>query len=133
MPLPLDLVLYNRVVRDAKKRFTVWPSAYASGWVVKTYKERGGKYMSEQRTDSTNLARWFREHWVDACTYIKTGTLVPCGARERGTAYCRPTKRITNATPVTLYEMSTQDIRKRCQEKHRLPRRRAEKVSRKTT
>ena len=28
----------------AKRKFKVWPSAYASAWLVKTYKKRGGKY-----------------------------------------------------------------------------------------
>ena len=28
----------------AKKKFKVWPSAYASAWLTKTYKARGGKY-----------------------------------------------------------------------------------------
>jgi len=29
---------------QAKKKFKVWPSAYASSWLVKEYKRRGGKY-----------------------------------------------------------------------------------------
>jgi len=41
---PTNKALYNRVVAEAKRKFDVWPSAYASGWVVKTYKSRGGKY-----------------------------------------------------------------------------------------
>ena len=28
----------------AKRRFKVYPSAYANGWLVRTYKARGGKY-----------------------------------------------------------------------------------------
>ncbi len=28
----------------AKKKFKVWPSAYASGWLTKEYKKRGGTY-----------------------------------------------------------------------------------------
>ena len=27
-----------------KKKFDVWPSAYGSAWLTKTYKARGGKY-----------------------------------------------------------------------------------------
>ena len=29
-----------------KRKFDVWPSAYSSGWLVKTYKSRGGKYKA---------------------------------------------------------------------------------------
>ena len=28
----------------AKRKFKVYPSAYANGWLVKTYKAQGGKY-----------------------------------------------------------------------------------------
>ena len=43
-PRPKNKALYNRVVAEAKQKYKVWPSAYASGWVVKTYKARGGTY-----------------------------------------------------------------------------------------
>ena len=43
-PEPTNKALYNRVTAAAKKKFDVWPSAYASSWVVKEYKKRGGKY-----------------------------------------------------------------------------------------
>ena len=36
--------LYSRVKAEAKKKFKVYPSAYANGWLVRTYKKRGGKY-----------------------------------------------------------------------------------------
>jgi len=41
---PTNKKLYAQVTREAKKKFDVWPSAYASSWVVKTYKDRGGSY-----------------------------------------------------------------------------------------
>ena len=30
----------------AKKKFKVYPSAYANGWLVREYKKRGGKYKN---------------------------------------------------------------------------------------
>ena len=30
----------------AKRKFDVYPSAYANAWLVKTYKKRGGGYRS---------------------------------------------------------------------------------------
>ena len=30
----------------AKKKFAVYPSAYANGWLVRTYKKRGGGYRT---------------------------------------------------------------------------------------
>lgn len=43
-PVPTNKKLYSRVKAEAKRKFKVYPSAYANGWLVKTYKARGGKY-----------------------------------------------------------------------------------------
>ena len=43
-PTPTNKALYNRVVAEAKRKFDKWPSAYASGYVVRQYKKRGGGY-----------------------------------------------------------------------------------------
>ena len=41
---PINKALYARVKAAAKKKFKVYPSAYANAWLVKTYKKRGGRY-----------------------------------------------------------------------------------------
>ena len=41
---PTNPSLYARVKAEAKRKFDVYPSAYANGWLVKTYKARGGGY-----------------------------------------------------------------------------------------
>jgi hypothetical protein len=41
---PTNPKLYARVKAEAKRKFKVWPSAYGSGWLTKTYKSRGGGY-----------------------------------------------------------------------------------------
>lgn len=41
---PKNPALYARVKAEAKKKFKVYPSAYANGWLVKEYKRRGGTY-----------------------------------------------------------------------------------------
>jgi|TARA_R100001129_G_scaffold150932_1_gene113081 hypothetical protein len=41
---PTNPALYARVKSEAKRKFKVYPSAYANGWLVRTYKARGGKY-----------------------------------------------------------------------------------------
>jgi hypothetical protein len=43
-PVPSNPKLYARVKAETKKKFDVYPSAYANGYLVKTYKARGGKY-----------------------------------------------------------------------------------------
>ena len=44
--IPINKALYSRVKSEAKKKFKVYPSAYANAWLVSTYKKRGGKYRS---------------------------------------------------------------------------------------
>ena len=43
-PVPKNKALYARVKAEAKRKFKVYPSAYANGWLVRTYKARGGGY-----------------------------------------------------------------------------------------
>lgn len=43
-PVPKDKALYARVKTAAKKKFKVYPSAYANAWLVREYKKRGGTY-----------------------------------------------------------------------------------------
>ena len=43
---PPNPALYSRVKAEAKRKFKVYPSAYANAWLVRTYKKRGGGYRS---------------------------------------------------------------------------------------
>lgn len=43
--VPTNQKLYSQIKSEAKAKFgDDWPSAYASAWVVKEFKRRGGKY-----------------------------------------------------------------------------------------
>lgn len=42
--VPTNPSLYARVKAEAKRRFDVYPSAYANAWLVREYKKRGGGY-----------------------------------------------------------------------------------------
>jgi len=67
--------------------------------------------------EGANLKRWFKEKWID------TRTGKPCGRSEgenRGTPYCRPSKRISSETPKTAGEMTSAEKRKKENEKKRL-------------
>jgi hypothetical protein len=43
---PTNPALYARVKAEAKRKFAVYPSAYANAWLVRTYKKRGGGYRT---------------------------------------------------------------------------------------
>ena len=42
--VPVNKALYARVKAEAKRKFDVYPSAYANAWLVREYKKRGGTY-----------------------------------------------------------------------------------------
>jgi len=41
---PNNPSLWSRVKAEAKKKFKVYPSAYANAWAAKEYKSRGGTW-----------------------------------------------------------------------------------------
>ena len=47
--VPTNKVLYSRVKSEAKRKFAVYPSAYANAWLVREYKKRGGTYRVEKK------------------------------------------------------------------------------------
>ena len=50
MNVPVNKALYSRVKAEAKRKFKVYPSAYANAWLVREYKKRGGTYPSGEKT-----------------------------------------------------------------------------------
>ena len=119
-PSPTNKKLYEQIKEEAKKKFTVYPSAYASGWLVREYKRRSGKY-SGKKTPSKGISRWFEEKWIDVCQLPKK---VACGRRHSrytNYPYCRPLHRINKMTPQTASELSMKEIKKRCSRKRNNP------------
>ncbi len=124
MPSPKNKALYDRVKREAKRKFKVWPSAYASGWLVKEYKRRGGSYSGRKSTKS-GIGRWFEEKWINVCKLPKR---VKCGRPSTSLSdwkkkypYCRPSRRVTKSTPRTSRELTKKEIDRRCRRKSRSP------------
>ena len=143
-PIPANPQLYARVKAEAKRKFNVYPSAYANGWLVKEYKRRGGKYKtsrskstsrssrkynskSRKQKPKSGLSRWFNEKWIDVC---KLPRKVPCGRSrvprsksksKKSYPYCRPLYRVSSKTPKTFSELSKKEIRRRCSVKKKNP------------
>ena len=44
--VPVNKALYSRVKAEAKRKFAVYPSAYANAWLVREYKKRGCTYRT---------------------------------------------------------------------------------------
>lgn len=94
-----DKELHGRAVAAAKSKFKVWPSAYASGYVVqqykRMYKEKHGSMSGAFKGDgqeiyADDLDKWFKEKWVRIGANGEI--LGPCGAREEkeGKPKCLP-------------------------------------------
>lgn len=83
----LNKKLHAAVKAEAKRKFKIYPSAYANAWMVREYKERGGEFRSDA------LDKWFKEKWVRMSS---TGRILgPCGDRskEEGKPKCLPAKK----------------------------------------
>jgi len=117
-----DKELHNRAVSSAKSKFKVWPSAYASGYVVqqykRLYKEKHGSLSGAFKSDgeelhADDLDKWFKEKWVRIGANGEI--LGPCGAREEreGKPKCLPEAK---AKSISKEERKTIVARKRSQD-----------------
>ena len=97
----IDKDLYKEVVKDAKSKFDVWPSAYASMWVQKEYQKLGGKYSKKD----TGLKDWRTERWIQMLPLLKDGKIIECGDDNKDTKVCRPIVRVNKDTPITIQEL----------------------------
>ena len=113
MSQPINIKLYQQVVKDAKRKFDTWPSAYASMWVQKTYQEKGGKYAATKK-QSGGTTQWHAEKWINMNDYLK-GKITPCGMPSGMDKACRPMKRINENTPITAAEVLTKHGKRKTQ------------------
>lgn len=83
--IPVDEELYNRVKAEAKKKFDVYPSAYANAWLVREYKKRGGKYRMEKK-DAKGES-------VESPMWVTSGVRINIGSEEKEEIYLVPEER----------------------------------------
>jgi hypothetical protein len=96
--------------KKVKAQYDVFPSARASQAIAKCRKALGSVVKSEK---GSSLKRWEKEKWVD------TRTGKACGAGGKN-EYCRPTKRVSSATPKTKSEVSPSKLAAKKAEKSRV-------------
>jgi hypothetical protein len=95
-----DKGLHQQAIAAAKAKFKVWPSAYASAYMVKQYKElykrkhgsSGGAFSGKdgEEVHADDLEQWFKEEWVRIGANGEI--LGECGGREEkeGKPKCLP-------------------------------------------
>lgn len=90
MPIIDNPKLYEKAKKIADEKYEK-PSAYKSGYIVKTYKAMGGTYTDDNKPK--DLDRWYKEQWKDI-----GGSEYPV---------YRPTKKISRTkTPLIPSEIS---------------------------
>lgn len=105
MDKALDKELYKKVKRKADQLYEKH-GLYKSAWIQKEYKRLGGKYKGEKPSKSTGLQRWLEgEQWIEVEPYLTRGEIVMCGTGGRKGKACRPLKRATSKTPITIKEL----------------------------
>ena len=95
MSIVIDKELYNLVKQKTDEVFKK-PSAYKSGYILKTYKQLWWRYQDDSKTK--NLKRWFKDKWEDV-------------GRQSYPVY-RPTIRIYKHTPLTVDEIDKTILKK---------------------
>jgi hypothetical protein len=110
MPIPLDKKLYassrEKIMKVYKKN-----SAFASGAIVKDYKQRGGTYAKDDK--EPKLARWFEEKWININPLIDK--------KEVGDyPVFRPTLKVNSKTPVLFQDISKSELKKQYYLKQKL-------------
>ena len=95
MPIVNNPTLYEKAKKIADDKYSK-PSAYKSGFIVKTYKSMGGTYSDDNKPK--NLKRWYEEKWTDV------GKL--------DYPVYRPTKKVSSKTPLTVGEIDKTNLQK---------------------
>ena len=103
--MPKD-ACYSKV----KAQYDVFPSARASHAIAKC---RKGSGVVRKTKAGSNLKRWQAEKWQDT----KSGKACGAGGKNE---YCRPTKRISKATPKTKSEITPSKLTAKKAEKSRV-------------
>lgn len=104
MSIPTDIKLYNQVKHEANKKYKTH-GAFKSGWIVKTYKDRGGRYKGKKTVKG--LTAWFKEDWRNV-------------ASKKQYPVYRPFKRINKHTPLTINEINPTNLKTQIRVKQKI-------------
>ena len=135
MSMDKNSSIYKKALQKANDVYGEKSSIYRSSYIVKTYKDLGGKISpkrsktrSKQRSKTRSkqrskqrsktrrdgdeprkgLLRWFKEEWVQVVPYVKDNKIIECGGVHMNKSpgkACRPLHRVTKDTPITIDEL----------------------------
>lgn len=100
MSVPTNKKLWKKAHLIAEKVYDK-PSAYKSAFIVKKYKELGGKFSGTKTQEG--LSRWLKEKWMNQ--HGKTGY------QHKNDIY-RPTIKVNKHTPTLLQDLTKKQLTK---------------------
>jgi hypothetical protein len=101
---PINKELYDKVKKEIFKIYKT-NSAYRSGAIIKRYKELGGEFKPNKKTNE-GLTRWFKEKWQDI-------------GGEKYPVY-RPTRKISAKTPLLPSEIDPKNLKQQIKLKQKI-------------
>ena len=122
--------LYRKAKDIANKKFGKDTSLYKSAFIVKSYKDLGGKYSGEKKVSKVD--KWFSQKWISMDAYLE-GKIVECGRSRadkdsRKFPLCRPLhkkgEKILTASEV-LKSLGKEKIKEMISKKRKNPKLRA--------
>ena len=103
MPKILDPNIYKKAAEIADKTYKTH-SAYKSGFIVKKYKELGGRYGDDGKPK--NLKRWYKEQWYDV--------------GNKSYPVYRPKVKVSKDTPLTIKEIDPRNLKQQIELKQKI-------------
>jgi hypothetical protein len=86
---PTNPSLWSKAKSLARKKFDVYPSAYANGWAAKWYKKRGGGWKKAKKTITENIKYSIISNFImnrineEIVNKSNAGTMTPGEIKER--------------------------------------------------
>lgn len=111
----LDKDIYRKAKKMADETYKRH-SAYKSMFLVRKYKELGGKFKGDDKDEKPKLMKWRQERWIKVLPYLLENREVKCGAGGKDKHSCRPLIRVDKTTPTTLPELVKKHGKKKIKE-----------------
>lgn len=117
----------------AKSKFKVYPSAYANGYASQvcngTKPDAKGillnDYKDQQKSQNSDLTRWYNEEWVNVCEKDNNGNYLPCGRKKSKLQssdypYCRPLHKLPGTPVMSVEELTESELDEMCRLKRNI-------------
>lgn len=109
---------YMDLASQKYSRHSAYKSMFALRMALKEDKEFKKEYDNYKKklSQTTGLRRWLNEKWVQVRPYIESNKIIECG-RNTGddnprVPACRPLRRISKDTPITIGEVLKKSSKK---------------------